>query len=156
MNLPLDRACGEVDSSFVPRGQIAPELAFEDDESCWDLLEPLRLVENTEYVFSVVIPMPKTDFERRSREARDGVFPFYNLKLKECISFNGPDCCKMLEQGRYLVTGRLKFDNQLGSVDLSLREDVADLQLRAEVTSNETRLRARLSRAVGPAYPDAR
>ena len=36
-----------------------------------------------------------------------------------------------------MVTGRLKFDNQLGGVDLSLREDIADLQLRAEVTSNK-------------------
>jgi hypothetical protein len=111
MDLPLDGACGEVDGSFVPAGQIAPELAFEDDESYWDLLEPLRLTENVEYVFSVIIPMPKEDFERRSRVAGDGVFPFRNLKLKKCISFNGPDCCRMLDRERYLVTGRLKFDN---------------------------------------------
>jgi predicted component of viral defense system (DUF524 family) len=43
----------------------------------------------------------------------------------------------MLDRERYLITGRLKFDNQLGSVDLSFREDVADLQLRAEITSNK-------------------
>jgi uncharacterized protein len=36
-----------------------------------------------------------------------------------------------------MVTGRLKFDNRLGGVDLSLHEEVADLQLRAEVTSNK-------------------
>jgi hypothetical protein len=73
MSLPLDGACGEVEGSFVPAGQIAPELAFEDDESRWDLLEPLRLIENVEYIFSVIVPMPKEDFERRSRVVGDGL-----------------------------------------------------------------------------------
>ena len=137
INLPLDGAYGEKDDRFVPGGQIAPKLAFEDDDSRWDLLEPLRLIENVEYTFSVIVPMSKEDFERRSRIAKDGVFPFHNLKLGECIAFNGPDSCRRLDRERCLVTGRLKFDNQLGGVDLSLREDIADLQLRAEVTSNK-------------------
>jgi len=137
VNLPLDGACGEEDRSFVPGGQIAPKLAFEADESRWDVLEPLRLVENIEYTFFIIVPMPKADFEWQSKRAGDGVFPFHNLKLKECITFNGPDSCRMLDRERCVVTGRLKFDNQLGSVDLSLREDIADLQLRAEVTSNK-------------------
>jgi hypothetical protein len=83
VNLPLDGACGEEDSYFVPGGQIAPKLAFEDDESRWDLLEPLRLVENVEYPFSVIVPMSKVDFERRSSIEGEDVFPFHNLKLKE-------------------------------------------------------------------------
>ena len=137
VDLPLDGASGEEDRSFVPGGQIAPKLAFEADESRWDVLEPLRLVENIEYTFSIIVPMPKADFERQSKRAGDGVFPFHNVKLKECMIFNGPDSCRMLDRERCVVTGRLKFDNQLGGVDLSLREDIADLQLRAEVTSNK-------------------
>ena len=90
VDLPLDGACGEEDRSFVPGGQIAPKLAFEADESRWDVLEPLRLIENIEYTFSIIVPMPKADFERQSKRAGDGVFPFRNLKLKECITFNGP------------------------------------------------------------------
>jgi predicted component of viral defense system (DUF524 family) len=137
VDLPLDGACGEEDRSFVPEGQIAPKLAFEVDESRWDVLEPLRLVENIEYTFSIIVPMPQADFERQSKRAGDGVFPFHNLKLKECITFNGPDSCRMIDRERCMVIGRLKFDNQLGGVDLSLREDIADLHLRAEVTSNK-------------------
>jgi predicted component of viral defense system (DUF524 family) len=137
VGLPLDGAYGEEDRSFVPGGQIAPKLAFEADEYRWDVLEPLRLVENIEYTFSIIVPMPKADFEWQSKRTGDGVFPFHNVKLKECITFNGPDSCRMVDRDRCLVTGRLKFDNQLGSVDLSLREDIADLQLRAEVTSNK-------------------
>jgi hypothetical protein len=135
VDLPLEGACGEEDRSFVPGGQIAPKLAFEADESRWDVLEPLRLIENIEYTFSIVVPMPKADFERQSKNAGDDVFPFHNAKLKECITFNGPDSCRMLDRERCVVTGRLKFDNQVGAVDLSLREDIADLPLRAEVTS---------------------
>jgi hypothetical protein len=52
VDLPLDGTCGEEDRSFVPGGQIAPKLAFEADESCWDVLEPLRLVENIEYTLN--------------------------------------------------------------------------------------------------------
>ena len=95
VDLPLDGANGEEDRSFFPGGQIAPKLAFEADESHWDVLEPLRLVENVEYTFSIVVPMPKADFERQSKRAGDGVFPFHNLKLKGCITFNGPDRCRM-------------------------------------------------------------
>ena len=137
VDLPLEGASGEEDGSFVAGGQIAPKLAFEADESRWDVLEPFRLVENIEYTFSILIPISKADFERQSKSAGDGVFPFHNVKLKECITFNGPDSCRILDRERYMVTGRLKFDNQLGGVDLSLREDIADLQLRAEVTSNK-------------------
>jgi hypothetical protein len=96
-----------------------------------------RSVENVDYTFSIVVPMPKADFEQQSKRAGDGIFPFHNLKLKGCITFNGPDSCRMLNSERCVVTGRLKFDNQLGGVDFSLRKDIADLQLRAEVTSNK-------------------
>ena len=75
VDLPLEGASGEEDRSFVPGGQIAPKLAFEADESRWDVLEPLRLVENIEYTFSIVVPMRKADFERQSKSAGDGVFP---------------------------------------------------------------------------------
>lgn len=137
LDLPIEGAVGEEEVSFDWNGQIAPNLAFEEDSTCWDLLEPLRLVENVEYEVSLVVPMPRMEFETRRRQAADGVYPFANLKLKDSMSFNGIDCCQQMPGARYLVTGRLKFDNQLGGVDLSLSEDVGQLEIRAEVTSNK-------------------
>jgi hypothetical protein len=68
VDLPLEGASGEEDHSFVPGGQIAPKLAFEADESRWDVLEPLRLVENIEYTFSIIVPMRKECFKRQKQK----------------------------------------------------------------------------------------
>ena len=136
-DLPINGAVGEEDVCFDWGGQIAPKLAFEENSSYWNLLEPLRLLEHVEYQVSVVVRMSRTEFETRRSKTGNRVFPFANPKLEKSISFNGPDCCQQLPDGRFLVTGRLKFDNQLGGADLSLHEDLGRLEIRAEVTSNK-------------------
>jgi len=134
--LPIENATATIAQEYSPACRRAPAIGFEDDKTRWDLLEPLRLVENVDYEFSVQTPWSKAGFSQRCSEADNAVWPFANLKLGKAITFNSSEACQEVG-GRYRVTGHLKFDNQLGSVDLSLVSDLCPLLLRAEVTSEK-------------------
>ncbi|MFT5327294.1 MAG: putative component of viral defense system (DUF524 family) [Planctomycetaceae bacterium] len=136
VNLPIEGVEGTLDSDGLIASIRAPAIGFEEDESKWDVLEPLRLVENVDYQFSIETPFPKAEFNQRRIDSENPVWPFANLKLGKAVVFNSPEACREIGS-QYLITGHLKFDNQIGSVDLSLAPDAYPLFLRAEVTTQK-------------------
>ncbi|NQV23009.1 MAG: DUF2357 domain-containing protein [Rhodopirellula sp.] len=135
-DLPIANATGTLDPIYSPKSGRPPAIGFEDDVSKWDVLEPLRLIENVDYEFSVQTPWSKAEFGRRWSNADNRVWPFANMKLQNAIIFSSSDACQEIG-GRYRITGHLRFDNQLGGVDLSLAPDVCPIQLRAEVITEK-------------------
>ena len=136
VKLPAEGAFGVVDTTYTSAARVGPLLRFDEDAENRVVFEPLRLLENVDYEFSLVTPYSQTEFNRRQQASENPVWPFANEKLSKALIFNGSDSCREVN-GLYRITGRVKFDNQLGAVDLSLDEEVSPLKLRAEVTTNK-------------------
>lgn len=93
-----------------------PLLAYDNDA---DIFQKIQLRDNTEYEFSIEIPLSKKEF-LAACEANQ-LFPFANNNLKNIIKFNGPDSCAELQGGRYRVTGRFNFENSAGTAYLDIK-----------------------------------
>ncbi|MBC53915.1 MAG: hypothetical protein CMQ34_08785 [Gammaproteobacteria bacterium] len=92
----------------APMG-VAP-LAYEEDS---DIFQKIQLRDNTEYDFSIELPLNKGQFLDKCKN--NPLYPFSNESLRDVVKFNGPDSCAELNGNRYRVTGRLNFEGRAGT-----------------------------------------
>lgn len=112
----------------APSGTAPQRLVFGDQAS--SILQPIRLLENTEYDFT--IRLKATVQELLSAMGERALAPFRMDSLSGVASLNSRDSWKQ-EEDWLLVTGRLNFRNRAGMADLSVRLGLADLSLFVDV-----------------------
>ncbi|WP_338352896.1 DUF2357 domain-containing protein [Thalassolituus oleivorans] len=83
-----------------------------------DIFQKIQLRDNTEYEFSIELPVTVDEFLEACEV--NPIFPFANNGLKHIVKFNGPDSCAELQGGRYRVTGRFNFENSAGTAYLDI------------------------------------
>lgn len=86
-----------------------------------DIFQKIQLRDNTDYEFSIEIPLTNYAFLQACET--NPIFPFSHSSLKNIIKFNGPDSCVELQGGRYRVTGRFNFENSAGTSYLDVKVD---------------------------------
>ena len=92
-----------------------PSLAYDSEP---DVFQKIQIRDNTEYDFSIALPLTQKEFIDKC----DGnpLYPFCNGTLKDVVRFNGPDSCGVTQDGRYRITGRLNFENHAGTSYLDI------------------------------------
>lgn len=98
-----------------PKSGEVPALAY---DSAADLFQKIQLRDNTEYDFSIELPLSIQEFVVRCEE--NNLYPFANQSLKDIVRFNGPDSCAIIGPGIYRLTGRLNFENRAGAAYLDI------------------------------------
>ena len=84
-----------------------------------NLLQPLRIWQNTDYDFALAVPHSRTDFIAQAKESANPIYPFTNLELSGFLSFNSPFACRETADG-YVLTGRFNFKEFSGLVNLDI------------------------------------
>lgn len=92
-----------------------PKITF---DAAADIFQRIQIRDNTEYEFTVELPITVDEYILRCEE--NSLFPFTNKALKHVVKFNGPDSCMVSPEGKYRITGRLNFENHAGTAYLDL------------------------------------
>lgn len=112
----------------LPAPTTSRRLTF--DEGSSSILQPLRLLENTEYDFTLRIK--GTEANLLEAMAEHAFAPFRMDSLIGVASLNSPDSWR--QDGNWLqVTGRINFKNRAGRADLSIQLGQSHLELFVEV-----------------------
>lgn len=108
----------------------------EPSDSENSLLHSLRLVENTDYDFSIILNKDLAQFKRELKAIR-GQYPFRNNKLAGFISLNAASAWSSVDQGKLRVTGRINLKNYAGVADFSLHEQAGEMKLLLSVLTEK-------------------
>ncbi len=101
-----------------------------------DIFQKIQLRDNTEYEFSIELPVTADAFLEACED--NPIFPFANNGLKHTVKFNGPDSCAELQGGRYRVTGRFNFENSAGTAYLDIEvEQGTSVSIPVEVLTQK-------------------
>lgn len=110
-----------------------PLLAYDPDA---DIFQKIQVRENTEYEFSIELPLTSKVFLEYCGD--NPIYPFSNNSLKHIVKFNGPDSCTELQGGRYRVTGRFNFESSAGTAYLDIEvEKGTSLSIPIEVLTQK-------------------
>ncbi|MFZ6849040.1 DUF2357 domain-containing protein [Undibacterium sp. RuRC25W] len=109
--------------------------ADEDDVSL-ELLHSVRLVENTDYDFSLILNKRLTEFKQELK-LYQGAYPFRNNRLTDYVSVNAPSAWSSLPNGTIRVTGRINFKNYAGAADFSLHDEAGRFKLFVSVLTEK-------------------
>ncbi|MFM9278565.1 DUF2357 domain-containing protein [Paenibacillus jiagnxiensis] len=125
-------------------------MAVQDEGS--DLFQPIRMREECNYDFIMLLPLTKQEIVRRRIETNNPLFPFNNLKLKPHLTFNNKDIW-VEQDGSTLISGRLQIKSFAGVLKFIFSEELTDQQVEVEIITYklnyEEDFRALLSELAG-------
>lgn len=101
-----------------------------------DLLQPLRIWQNTDYDFSLTVPHSRKEFIAQAKESSNPIYPFSSLELAGFLTFNSSFAYKETAVG-YVLTGRFNFKEFSGLVNLDIETPRASMLFALEVMTSK-------------------
>lgn len=139
-----DGECEEVLISEFPHlyGICIPPKKYSSDDCriiyqpSNDLLQPLRIWQNTDYDFALTVPLTRKQFLAEAKDSGNPVYPFKSQELAGFLSFNSPFACKETSSA-YILTGRFNFKEFSGLAYLDIETSRTGMSLAIEVLTSK-------------------